>query len=93
VGGSRLCLPDQQDCTLEVRLGLGDLRIEVPPGVAMRLRVNCGWLARARVSVPWLVAQAPGEWTTAGLLAEAEGAPVCQVVVHLGAGELTVTTV
>ena len=81
-----LTLPARGQADLEVRLGLGDLTVRVPEGMAVRITVTRGRLATLVPDARRFVELAPGEWATP-LFAVSPAR--CTLHVHLWSGELT----
>ena len=85
LGDVDLTAPVSGQGTMLLDLRLGDLTLRLPDGAALRLTVQAGPAADARIDDPRLTPVAPGEWQTAQT---APGARPWVVQVQLGAGDL-----
>jgi hypothetical protein len=86
LGHVDLTLPAAGQAEMRVRLRGGDLTVRVPEGMALRVKVSAGPLARVRPDARRFVQLAPGEWATPLYAASATR---CTLALDLWAGDLT----
>lgn len=86
LGHVDLTLPARGQADLTAHLGLGNLTVRVPEGMAVKVKVSRGRLATLRPEARRFVELAPGEWATPLF---AVSAARCTLTVHLWAGDLT----
>lgn len=63
-GQVNLILPSVGQGALDIRLLSGDLNLTIPDGLAVKLILNTGWLARAELNAQRFIRVGPGEWVT-----------------------------
>lgn len=86
MGHVDLTLPARGQAELSVRLGVGNLTVRVPEGMAVKVKVSRGRLATVQPEARRFVELAPGEWATPLF---AVSAARCTLTVDLWAGDLT----
>jgi hypothetical protein len=86
LGHIDLTLPAHGQAEVGLRLGLGNLTLRVPEGMAVKVKISRGRLATLRPEARRFVELAPGEWATP-LFAVSPAR--CTVTVTMWAGDLT----